>query len=251
MCIRDSIRVKGNDVKEFNYPNFSAHSLPSGQFFKGSVDDPLPRFFSYDSLSVTWSLNPSMRIGRVIESRPSIFCIVTTQGKGNSVLSIDIATGNINWETPVKEGYNSNIFHYPEQNLIHWVGSGGVMHLNDATGQLIKELETPPLFKTGYVMASTSDKVYYNTDGAARRRGKYGTFGCLDVNKGEVAWTYDLLNSPAECPSLSKVVELENGKLLLIYNQAKFHFIFDPDDPANIPLRIISEGQLINEDYRL
>ncbi len=125
------------------------------------------------------------------------------------------------------------------------------MHLNDATGQLIKELETPPLFKTGYVMASTSDKVYYNTDGAARRRGKYGTFGCLDVNKGEVAWTYDLLNSPAECPSLSKVVELENGKLLLIYNQAKFHFIFDPDDPANIPLRIISEGKLVNEDYRL
>ncbi len=245
-------KISPTGQTDFNAPwIISPTKTPDGLLYTDTKKVPEPQYFSYDSLSVVRKFNSQTGIGLrpVTDDQHSYLIAYNADGR-SSVISMNSSTGQINWETYHDIGYQSRVLLSEDGKSIEWIGMNGYVELDILSGEKIREVKAPSNFTLGFVYACIDDKVYYSTKGVFSRPQKYGTLGCFDLKTGKVEWTYDLLNSPAECKVIKSITKLDNGKLLLTNSPDDYCLIFDPNDPQNLSHRIVSEGSLRNESSK-
>lgn len=208
-------------------------------------------FYSYDTFKMEWSKTRNCKMAKsyVIDG-DTLYCY-WYKDNNQSILSIHIPSGMINWETILEyKAFCVQIILSKDRSYVRCLGAFTAIYDYDlSTGELLRKSRKEKNNRYSYYKLSFDDRVYFNTGGLKVDKKKVPeSFGCYDIDAQQIKWTYNFFATELKCNIIDVLIPLGNGHLLCHQNNLdKTTFIFDPDSPENIKHRIFSDGKLVSK----
>ena len=153
-----------------------------------------------------------------------------------TMIAIDINSGMQLW---TKKGWLRFSLLGSHKELLCIIGGCDLVYFDPKTGERIREIGGG-LFRDMMIVEIIENKIFYI------KERKY--LGCFDAETNLFDWEYGFLAEGIYVASLSHVIILQNGQMVLVGKVPDRLIKFDPYHPDNIPHRRIHNGQLMVEE---